>query len=141
MKKYLQAVGIWILIIPLAILNGGLREYFLVRLGSIALPLSGLILSSAIFIAARLLVPRISGCKRGDYVFFGILWCLLTNLFELGMLLMEGGSPADYLKTFYFPDGNLWALVVLSTLLAPILAPIAAHQKEIKRNKNRNARW
>lgn len=26
MKKYLQAVGIWVCIIPLAIINGGLRK-------------------------------------------------------------------------------------------------------------------
>lgn len=32
-KKYAQALGIWCLIIPLAILNGGLLEMVLVKLG------------------------------------------------------------------------------------------------------------
>ena len=51
-KKYAQAVLIWILIIPLAILNGGLRENVLNKLGDIALPLSGIILSLCILLVA-----------------------------------------------------------------------------------------
>ena len=51
-KKYGTAVLIWMLLIPIAILNGGLREYVLVHLGVIAQPLSGIILSACIFAAA-----------------------------------------------------------------------------------------
>ena len=52
MKKYLQAVAIWMIIIPIAILNGALRESVLIKLGAIALPLSGIILSFCIFLVA-----------------------------------------------------------------------------------------
>lgn len=45
MKKYTIAFLIWVMIIPIAILNGGFREYVLVKLGLLALPLSGIILS------------------------------------------------------------------------------------------------
>ena len=45
MKKYTIAFLIWVMIIPIAILNGGFREYVLVKLGMLALPLSGIILS------------------------------------------------------------------------------------------------
>ena len=48
MKRYLQAIGVWVCIIPIAILNGGLRENVLVKLGQIAQPLSGIILSICI---------------------------------------------------------------------------------------------
>lgn len=58
-KKYMQAIGIWFLIIPLAILNGGFRESVLVKLGDIALPLSGIILSACIFIVAYVFIPKI----------------------------------------------------------------------------------
>ena len=37
------------MIIPIAILNGGFREYVLVKLGIMARPLSGIILSICIF--------------------------------------------------------------------------------------------
>ena len=63
MKKYIQAVLIWILIIPIAILNGVLRESVFNKLGSIALPLSGIILSICIFVMAFLLIPTIKNCK------------------------------------------------------------------------------
>ena len=38
MKRYLQAATIWVIIVPIAILNGVLRESVVVKLGAIALP-------------------------------------------------------------------------------------------------------
>lgn len=124
MKKYLQAVAIWFLIIPIAILNGGLRENVLIKLGTAALPLSGIILSLCIFVMAFLFIPKIKDCKKTDYIFIGIIWCCLTNLFDLSMFVMDGGGILDLIKQYYFWTGNLWIMVVLSTLSAPILAGI-----------------
>lgn len=121
MKKYIQAVGIWMLIIPLAILNGGLRENVLNKLGSIALPLSGIILSVCIFVVAFFLIPKLKDCKSIDYVIIGILWFALTNLFDLAMILSEGGSLGDLLSSYNFTTGNLWIVVVLMTLFSPML--------------------
>ena len=124
MKKYLQAVAIWFLIIPIAILNGGLRENVLIKLGTATLPLSGIILSICIFVVAFLFIPKIKDCKKTDYIFIGIIWCCLTNLFDLSMVVMDGGGILDLIKQYYFWTGNLWIMVVLSTLSAPILAGI-----------------
>ena len=124
MKKYLQAVAIWFLIIPIAILNGGLRENVLIKLGTATLPLSGIILSICIFVVAFLFIPKIKDCKKTDYIFIGIIWCCLTNLFDLSMFVMDGGGILDLIKQYYFWTGNLWIMVVLSTLSAPILAGI-----------------
>ena len=124
MKKYLQAVAIWFLIIPIAILNGGLRENVLIKLGTAALPLSGIILSLCIIVMAFLFIPKIKDCKKTDYIFIGIIWCCLTNLFDLSMFVMDGGGILDLIKQYYFWTGNLWIMVVLSTLSAPILAGI-----------------
>lgn len=124
MKKYLQAVAIWFLIIPIAILNGVLREKVLIKLGIAALPLSGIILSICIFFVAFLFIPKIKDCKKTDYIFIGIIWCCLTNLFDLSMFVMDGGGIIDLVKQYYFWTGNLWIVVVLSTLSAPILAGI-----------------
>ena len=49
MNKYIKAVAIWVLIIPLAILNGILRENVLSKMGDFSLPLSGIILCLCIF--------------------------------------------------------------------------------------------
>jgi len=120
-KKYLQAVLIWILIVPIGILNGGLREMVLNILGKIALPLSGIILSTCIFLVAHLLIPRIKDCKKSDYYNFGIIWFLLTNLFDLAMYLSMGGGFRDLLRAYNFLTGNLWIIVVLSTLFSPVI--------------------
>lgn len=121
MKKYIQAIGIWALMIPVAILNGGLRENVLIKLGAISTPLSGIILSICIFIIAFLLIPKIKNCKRMDYIVIGIVWCFLTNMFDLSMYLSEGGGFTDLLESYNFLSGNLWIVVVLTTLLSPII--------------------
>ena len=54
--KYFKAFVAWLIILPIAILNGGFREYVLSELGIIAMPLSGIILSVCIFIIAYLLI-------------------------------------------------------------------------------------
>lgn len=81
MKKYVIVFLIWVMIIPIAILNGGFREYVLmVHLEILALPLSGIILSVCIFLVAYLFVPKIKGCVKRDYILFGVMWFVLTNL-------------------------------------------------------------
>ena len=121
MRKYAQAILIWILIIPLAILNGGLRENVLNKLGDIALPLSGIILSICILVVAFILLPKIKNCKKCDYLIFGLIWFILTNIFDLSMYLSEGGGFIDLFNSYNFLSGNLWVLVVFTTFVAPIL--------------------
>ncbi len=121
MRKYAQAILFWMLIIPLAILNGGLRENVLNKLGDIALPLSGIILSLCILLVAFILIPKIKNCKKGDYLVFGLIWFFLTNLFDLSMYLSDGGGFIDLLNSYNFLSGNLWILVVFTTLVAPTL--------------------
>lgn len=121
MKKYLQAILIWILIIPIAILNGGLREYVLVKLGNLALPLSGIILSLCIFVVAYLLVPKIKNCTKKDYIIFGVMWFILTNLFDLIAYINAGVGFAGLVQSYNILTGNTWLLVVLTALFSPVI--------------------
>lgn len=121
MKKYLQAILIWILIIPIAILNGGLREYVLVKLGNLALPLSGIILSFCIFVVAYLLVPKIKNCTKKDYIIFGVMWFILTNLFDLIAYINAGVGFAGLVQSYNILTGNTWLLVVLTALFSPVI--------------------
>ena len=121
MKKYACAFLIWAMIIPIAILNGGFREYVLVKLGGLARPLSGIILSICIFIVAYLLVPKIKNCVKRDYIIFGIMWFILTNLFDLSSYIKAGEGFAGLLQSYNIFTGNLWLLVVLSALFSPII--------------------
>ena len=121
MKKYVFAFLIWVMIIPIAILNGGFREYVLVNLRVLARPLSGIILSVCIFIVAYLLVPKIKNCVKRDYIIFGIMWFILTNLFDLSSYIKAGDGFAGLLQSYNIFTGNLWLLVVLSALFSPII--------------------
>ena len=121
MKKYVFAFLIWVMIILSAILNGGFREDVLVNLGVLARPLSGIILSVCIFIVAYLLVPKIKNCVKRDYIIFGIMWFILTNLFDLSSYIKAGDGFAGLLQSYNIFTGNLWLLVVLSTLFSPII--------------------
>lgn len=121
MKKYVYAFLIWVMIIPIAILNGGFREYVLVNLGGLARPLSGIILSVCIFVVAYLLVPKIKNCVKRDYFFFGVMWFILTNLFDLSAYIKEGEGFAGLLQSYNIFMGNTWVLVVLTALFAPAI--------------------
>lgn len=132
MKKYIMAILIWIMIIPIAILNGGFREYILVKLGILARPLSGIILSVCIFAVAYFLVPKIKNCVKRDYIIFGVIWFILTNLFDLVAYIKDGGGFADLLQSYNILTGNTWLIVVLTALFAPIVV------MRIKAVKNRS---
>ena len=121
MKKYVYAFLIWVMIIPIAILNGGLREYVLVKLGNLALPLSGIILSLCIFVVAYLLVPKIKNCTKRDYIFFGVMWFILTNLFDLIAYINAGVGFAGLVQSYNILTGNTWLLVVLTALFSPVI--------------------
>ena len=131
-KKYLSAVLIWIMIIPIAILNGGFREYVLAELGTLALPLSGIILSICIFGIAYCFVPKIKNSSKKDYFIFGVIWFVLTNLFDLISYIMDGGGFADLLRSYNILTGNMWILVVLSALFSPAMV------MKIRVNKSEN---
>lgn len=122
MKKYLKALGIWLLLTPLGILNGGLRIYITEPLfGNIALPLSGIILSIMIFIVSYLLIPKIGKCKTIEYIFIGVCWATLTNIFDLLVTIIENRPLSDFLKMYNITTGNLWILVIMTTLTSPVI--------------------
>ena len=81
----------------------------------------GIILSICIFVIAYLLIPKIKNCKSKDYIIFGVIWFLLTNLFDLFMFINEGGGMKDLLNSYNFLNGNLWILVVITSFLSPIV--------------------
>ena len=124
--RLLKASGLWLLILGCAILNGLLREAVLVpRLGTpAALVVSGLLLATCIVVVARVFVPRLGPLTRRQRLGIGLLWLALTLIFEFGFgRWVQQRSWADLLEAYAFRDGNLWPLVLVVTLLAPLWAP------------------
>lgn len=124
-EVYLRAAAAWLAIVPCAILNGVLREGVLRPLlgSSIALPVSGILLMGFILLAALLFVPRLGNPGNPPPGWkVGLLWMTLTLLFETGMGVLQGASPAKLLSNYDPSGGNLWVFVVLFTGCAPQLA-------------------
>lgn len=120
----LKSLIIWFCFIPVAILNGGLREYVLAKaIGEEwALPVSGIILSVCIFLITWLLLPRmIKAFTSKDGWLIGIGWALLTIVFEFAAGLAGGSTVSELLAAYNPLSGNLWLLVLLTTLLSPVI--------------------
>jgi hypothetical protein len=118
-----KSLFIWLSIIPLAVLNGGFREKILIPwIGeSHAEPISGIILCLLIFIVSMIFIPRIGKGEQKTYWKIGILWIVLTIVFEIILGIATGNSFAELIKAYDITTGNLWFLVVLFTGITPWL--------------------
>ena len=126
----LKSLPVWLCFIPVAILNGGLREYVLAKAigAEWALPVSGITLSVCIFLITWLLLPRMTKAftsKEGWLI--GTGWALLTIVFEFAAGLAGGSTISELLAAYNPLTGNLWLLVLMTTLLSPIIVKHIQH--------------
>ena len=120
----LKSTIIWFCFIPIAILNGGLREYVLAKAigAEWALPVSGITLSVCIFLITWLLLPRtIKTFTSKDGWLIGISWALLTIVFEFAAGLAGGRSFSEIFATYKPVSGNLGVLVVGRQLFSSLV--------------------
>lgn len=121
----LRAAAIWLLILVLAVLNGGFRDAVLLpALGKpLALVLSGLLLCACILVVALVFVPRLGRLRAVQSLNLGLLWLALTLAFEFGFGRLVQGRPwRELLEAYTFKDGNLWPLVLAVAFFAPLIA-------------------
>jgi len=122
---------IWLSITPLAILNGGLREYVLLpRLGAVAFPISEFLLMLCIFIVSYIFIPRLGSADKSTYIKMGFLWVIATVAFEFLFGAIERLSLAEMLQAYNILTGNLWLLIVIFMGFAPTI--VARLKKIIK---------
>ena len=125
--RLLKSFIVWICFIPVAILNGGLREYVLVRLvgEEMAMPVSGILLSIFIFLTTWLVLPRLAkGCNMKDCLAMGICWALLTVAFESAAGIAGDSTITEILAAYNPSTGNLWVLALATTMLSPVLLKV-----------------
>lgn len=121
----LKACAIWLLFIPLGILNGVVREKVLnpVVGAQVALPLSGVTLGALIVAVTTLLIPLAGGLTPSRCRLIGGIWLVLTVFFEFFFGRVVMGHPWAKLLEAYDPrGGNLWVAVLLVIAAAPYLA-------------------
>ena len=117
-----KAVGVWLIIVIVAILNGILRDKVLFPLWGIhiALPLSGLLLCGWVLVITLLLISFIGKTTGAGYIAIGALWFTLTLSFEfLFGYLVIGKSLSEIIQVFNLFEGNFFLLSLVTSALAP----------------------
>ncbi len=124
---YLRALLLWFGLMVLAILNGGFREYAIIPNTSEA---TGHWISTFMFCAIILLATWV-GLKwleprdTRDTWRIGVFWTVLTVAFEFGAGHYLFKHPwSKLLADYNVLNGRIWALVLLTTLLAPWVASV-----------------
>ena len=120
----LRALAVWIFLLLLAVLNGGLRESWLVpTFGALrAHQLSPLLLSVLILGATRATIGWVGIGSMREALVVGALWLALTLAFEFlaGHFLFHRAWPL-LLADYDLSQGRIWILVLVVTFLAPTL--------------------
>jgi len=115
---------VWVLFIPLAILNGAVRESLLIPLlGKTALPLSGVLLSCLFFATTYMAFPFLKISSGQQCWQVGLTWLILTVVFEFlfGHFAM-GKAWQELLRAYDVQGGNLWVVVLLVVFVSPYLS-------------------
>ena len=136
MRFRVRAVLVWLAILVLAIVNGALREAFLVpAFGRPAgLLASGVLLASLVLAVAFASARWLLLSSRARAWRLGLAWLAMTLAFEFGFgMLLQHKPLREMLAAYTLRDGNIWPLVLLATLLAPVLARRARIQVRLAR--------
>ena len=114
---------IWLGIIPLAILNGALREGFIEPLigENLARPISGIILCLLVFILSFIFIPKLGKGTNKTYLLIGVIWVFSTIIFETVLGFLMGISFNEIIQAYNLTTGNLWLIVVIFIGIVPIL--------------------
>ena len=118
----LKSLSIWGAILVLAVLNGIVREKFLLpALGSgTGMFLSGVFLAAMILLLTCLTVPWLGITHRDGFLYVGLFWLLLTLVFEFSFgMLLQGKSWHAMLQAYTFSNGNIWPVVLIIAGVAP----------------------
>ncbi|MCL2565320.1 MAG: hypothetical protein FWE24_05850 [Defluviitaleaceae bacterium] len=122
-KIIMKSLLVWLLILPFAILNGGLRnEVIEPMFGWVAEPISGIILCTFIFLLCLFLIPRLGNGNKKTYIVMGCIWIMLTIVIEFIIGFIEGNTFNELLAAYDITTGNLWVLVLIITAVSPYLS-------------------
>jgi hypothetical protein len=120
-----KTIGIWLILVILAILNAVIREKLLAPMigtGN-ALPVSGLLLSILIFFVAYVSMPFLGFSESKTFIIVGVTWFALTLSFEFLFGHFVAGKPwQEILQVFNILKGNLFIVALLAALISPWLS-------------------
>ena len=122
-KIYLQAIGIWVLFVFVAILNGSIRQFLILpRVNELTAHQISCFTGISLFFLVMLLWLKFTGASYtgNNLIVIGISFLIATIIFEFifGHYVM-GHSWAKLLHDYNFLEGRLWALVLVWTTVGP----------------------
>jgi hypothetical protein len=128
-KILLKSILIWFSILVLAILNGAFRNYITTPLigEKYSRPMSGITLCGLIFIDSLFFIPLLGKGLKRTYIQMGILWVLLTIIFETILGLVQGMSFNKIINAYNITTGDLWLIVVLFIGFVPMIIAKMKH--------------
>jgi len=121
----LRALAIWCGLLVVAFLNGALRVLLLTPAfgPSAAHLLSALILSAVVIVVAWVAIGWVHPHSANEALLIGDEWVLLTIAFEfLAGYYLFGSSWRVLLAQYDVSDGQVWELVLVTMLIAPVAA-------------------
>lgn len=119
-----RACAVWLLLLIVAVLNGTVRQAFLVpafgeHAGHVV---STLMLSTLIFVVAWLLFAWLDIVTPSEAWLVGGLWLILTIAFEfLAGHFLFGAPWSKLLADYDLTHGRIWILVLIVTAITPWL--------------------
>lgn len=120
---YIYLFLTWIILAILALLNGWFRNQYKKNLGELmAHQLSTIMFTGIVFFITYFFVKfsRISAIS--DLILTGIVWVILTIIFEFlfGHYVFKN-SWSKLLADYNISKGRIWIIVLIALLLAPYL--------------------
>ena len=124
---YVQSFGISLIFAVLTIIFGAFREVvFIPETGLSANFARAILLPVALYYIIRITYLFLKKTKasyiKSDLIKIGILWFLLSILFEFGFGSLVMGHPIEKLLADYnLLEGKTWSLFLLCVLFAPYM--------------------
>lgn len=114
----------WLLFIPVPIINGTLREFWYKKfLSELGTNITGTLVLSLTFLLYVYLFFRndISDFSTKQLIVMGAIWLVMTLIFEFGMGLLAGRSWNYMLADYNLMKGKLWPLFLVILFLSPFI--------------------
>lgn len=120
----LYAIGVWIILVFLAVLNGISRGLYTPRVGKQWAHVISTITAIIMFLAVVYLFLRYGGVDHSqtDLIILGIYWTILTVVFEFLFGHYVVKHPWEMLLVDYdLRKGRVWSLFLLTMLIGPYM--------------------
>jgi len=122
--SWTNALAVWLLIVVAESIHGIVRQFFIVPLtGDLPARQAGVLIGSAIIFAiAWACIRWIRARSFAEQLKVGLLWVVLTVIFEFSLGAALGYSQERMLSDYNMAEGGFMGLGLLFMLFAPALA-------------------